>query len=59
MLTEVSPTLFNVVVNGEKRASNLPSYNIAESFLMTLTETERQVAVIVPVTSSGQQILFG
>lgn len=59
MLTEVSPTLFNVVVNGNVRANYLPSHSAAEAFLMTLTESERAAAQIVPITPSGQQILFG
>jgi hypothetical protein len=32
---------------------------VVEQFITTLSEEQRQKAVIVPVTEAGQQVLFG
>lgn len=59
MLTEVSPTLWAVVVNGRTVATNLPSRLLAESTIMNLPPEQRQFAQAVPVTSDGKTVLFG
>lgn len=59
MFLNENPTMYNVLVNGSVVARNLPSHMIAENVVASLTTEQRAVAQIVPVTVSGQQILFG
>jgi hypothetical protein len=59
MLTEVSPTFWAVRVNGRIVASNLPSQRLAEHTILSLPPEQQRVAEVVPMTSSGQQILLG
>lgn len=59
MLTEVQPTFFNIVVNGKIAYTNIPSIALAESTVFHLSPADRSNAQIVPVTSSGQHVLFG
>lgn len=59
MLTEVSPTFFAIKVNGQIVHANIPSRQLAEATLFQLPLDQRAVAEIVPVTSTGQTVLFG
>ena len=59
MLTEISQTMFNVVIQGRTIASNLPSRQLAEAALLNLPPDQRMVAEIVPMTNDGKRVLFG
>lgn len=59
MLTEVSPTLWAVRVNGQTVATNLISRQIAEGIVFALPPDQRQLAEVIPVASDGRQVLFG
>jgi hypothetical protein len=59
MLTEINQSLFAVRVNGRTIATNLPSRQLAEATLLTLSQHERALAEIVSITSDGKTVLFG
>jgi hypothetical protein len=59
MLTEISQTFFNVIIQGRVVAINLPSRQLAEATLLQLPPEQRMLAEIVPVTNDGKQVLFG
>lgn len=59
MLTEVSPVLYNVLVQGRVVIPNLPSRSIAEGQVFNLPPDQRALAEIVPVTADGRQMLLG
>lgn len=59
MLTEVQPTLYNIVVHGKVVLANIPSKALAESSVYSLSIEDRLAASIIPVTLGGQQVLFG
>lgn len=59
MLTEVQQTQFVVVVNGVHVCVPQPTYTLAEAVILSLPLEQRQFASILPVTTGGQQILFG
>lgn len=49
---------YRVVVNGSI-LNESPTELLAEAYLTTLDEKDRSVAVIIPVTADGKQILNG
>ena len=49
---------YNVLVNGQVLKSGVPKV-LAEQFVASLSEDQQPNAQIVPVTSSGQRVLFG
>lgn len=53
-----NPTKFEVRVNG-RTVGNATSRAAADLILSQLTESERQVAQIVPVASNGNAVLLG
>jgi hypothetical protein len=59
MLTEVSNTQFNVIVQGKVIATNIPSKQLADMFIMNLPVDQRALAEAVPVTADGKTVLFG
>jgi hypothetical protein len=59
MLTEVNATQFNVVVQGQVLAANIPSKQLADMFIMNLPADKRALAEAVPVTQDGKTVLFG
>lgn len=59
LITEEEPTKFQVLINGVPFGSPQPSRFLAESLLTNLTPDQRALAEIRPVTSTGQQVLFG
>lgn len=62
MLTEVpsaSQTKYIVTVKGHAVSPPCASRQIAESYLVRLSPDQQAVAEITPVTSGGQQLLFG
>lgn len=59
MLTEVSTTQFNVVVQGKVVATSIPSKQLADAFIMQLPAGQRALAEAVPVTAEGKTVLFG
>lgn len=59
MLTEVNTTQFNVVIQGRVVATNIPSRQLADAFIMQLPADQRALAEAVPVTTDGKTVLFG
>ena len=59
MLTEIQQTQYKIVVRGATVATNIPSRQLAEATLLTLNESDRSLAEILPITSDGKQVLFG
>lgn len=59
MLTEVSATQFNVIVQGKVVATSIPSKQLADMFIMNLPADQRALAEAVPVTTDGKTVLFG
>lgn len=59
MLTEQEPTKFQVYINGIPYGSAQPTKFLAENLLVNLTPDQRALAEVRPVTSTGQQVLFG
>jgi hypothetical protein len=59
MLTEVSPVLFAVKINGVIAIPNLPSRFVAENLIASLPADQRVLAEVVPMTSDGKTMLFG
>jgi hypothetical protein len=59
MLTDTeSNTKYRVIVNGKILAER-DNMNLANAFLMQLSEEQQQHATIVPITSDGKEFLFG
>lgn len=54
-----SNTKYRVTVGGRVISEGLTSRHAAELVISGLTEEERLKAQIVPVSSNGNQILFG
>lgn len=52
-----APMKFVVKVNGQARTSALPQ-SLAEAAIQNLPEAERAIAQLVPVTSTGQELLL-
>lgn len=59
MILEQEPTNFQVFINGIPYGSKQPTKHLAESLLNNLTPDQRALAEIRPVTTTGQQVLFG
>ena len=55
---ETQQVKFVVKVNGKTVGLPQPSQQLAEAILTTLTPEQRQIAVIVPVTGEGKELLF-
>ena len=49
---------YRVVLNGQV-LTEAPSRPIAEGFVAQLSNEQQQEAKVIPVTSGGQQVLFG
>jgi 5S rRNA maturation endonuclease (ribonuclease M5) len=49
---------YNVVVDGKTEKRSV-SRIVAESYILTLSESMQSKAVLVPVTNEGKEILFG
>ena len=56
MIKENNTMKFRVLVNG-KVITECPSVEIANSAILNLPLTERENAIIVPVTTEGKQLL--
>lgn len=56
-LTEVGTEKFVVKVNGVQVGSPQPTRTLAEAFLLSLSETDRASAIIVPVSDKGELLL--
>lgn len=48
---------YKVVLNGQT-LNEAQSINLAEHFVSTLTSEQQKVVKIIPITESGQQLLF-
>jgi hypothetical protein len=59
MLTEVTPTVWAVRVNGRVVVSGLPSQRLAENAVLNLPADQQKVAEVVPMTQDGRSILLG
>ena len=59
MLTEVTPTVWAVRVQGQIIASGFSSQRLAESSVMNLPPEQRTLAEVIPVTTDGRSILLG
>lgn len=57
LINENEKVKYRVVVNGQVIAER-ESQHLAESFVSGLLPEEQQKARIIPVTESGQQLLF-
>jgi hypothetical protein len=58
LISEEETVKYQVKLNGQI-LNEAPSKLLAEQFITTLAKEQQQQAVIVPVTESGQQVLFG
>lgn len=59
MLTEVSPTSWQVRIQGQVVSGNIQTKQLAEHFILSLPPAQRALAEIVPVTNDGKTVLFG
>jgi len=59
MLTEVAPTRYVVKVNGMVVCAPQATRPLAEAIILTLPESQRALAVVVPVTSDNRELLLG
>lgn len=59
MLTEINTTLFAIKVNGHVVVANIPSRELAEATLFTMSPEQRALAEIVSVTPDGRSLLLG
>lgn len=61
MITEITNSPLYSIVNaaGVVLRSNIHDYATASAMLAMLSEADQQTARIVPMTSTGQQVLFG
>jgi len=50
---------YAVKVNGVIMSQPFVDSRTADSFKETLTESQKKIAVVVPVNESGKEILFG
>ena len=58
LMTEEETVKFQVKLHGQV-LTEAPSRQLAEQFIMTLGEQQRNEAVVVPVTNGGHQVLLG
>jgi hypothetical protein len=59
MLTEVTPTMWAVKINGQIVIANLGSQRLAENAVLSLPAHQRALAEVVPMTQDGKMVLFG
>ena len=59
MITEATPILYSVRVNGVTVCANVPSRVLAEAAVLNLPVDQRAIAEIVPTTADGKVVLFG
>ena len=59
MITETTPIMFSVRVNGTTVCTNLPSRQLAEAAIFNLPPDQRPLAEIVQLTPDGKVVLFG
>lgn len=56
-LAEVATMKFVVKVNGVQVGVAQPTKTLAEAFILSLSETDRASAIIVPVSDNGELLL--
>jgi hypothetical protein len=59
MITETTPMLYSVRVNGVTVCANMPSRSLAEAAILNLPLDQRAIAEVVPTTAEGKVVLFG
>lgn len=58
LISEDTKIKYRVMLNGNI-LTEAPSKPLAEQFVMTLAESQRQKVQIVPIVEGGQQVLLG
>ena len=58
LMNEEQTVKFQVKLNGQV-LTEAPSRQLAEQLIMTLGESQRNEAVVAPVTDGGHQVLLG
>jgi len=60
LITDSTNKVFYVIkINGMEVSARFPTTISAEMAMMSLTEAEQKVAIIVPIVESGDQLLLG
>lgn len=59
MITEASPVLYSIRVNGITINANIPSRQLAEVAILNLPVEQRALAEIIQTTTDGKVVLFG
>jgi len=60
LIVDSTNNMFYVIkINGVEVSARFPTTITAEMAMMSLTEAEQKVAVIVPIVESGDQLLLG